>query len=459
MSLLLRVTNASITAPGGRILFEGLTIQLSRGERVALVGRNGVGKSTLLAQIAEREGPRAWFVSQALRGDKSPGELRREALTAASRAAPDVLLLDEPTSDLDDDALAWLRAWLVRFTGCAIVASHDRRLLTDFRDFFIASEAGSRAFTGTLDALDAALDYEHDRAEARYMASLRDLAAVEERVLDAARRRGRKKRYGRCRELDRATPRARLNAKRSQAQVNHGRDAKMREKRLDAARGLSLAMRRALDPSLALELPVPAVSAEATPAVVLSGACVASLFGPLDLRVARERVGIVGANGAGKTTLLDVMLGHRLPDRGSAARDLTRIGAIGQGATDYVLEESLLELLATPDATQTLEDSVTLVAAHKFPLALAERPLASLSPGERARAALIVLFRRAPPPDVLVLDEPTYSLDLVGQRAMTKALTAYRGGFVVASHDREFLTAIGVERWIDLGRDRGRSAR
>jgi ATPase subunit of ABC transporter with duplicated ATPase domains len=446
MSPLLRVVDATVTAPGGRVLFEELTVQLARGERVALVGRNGVGKSTLLAHLAEIVGPRGRLVPQSLRGDRSPGELRRDALAAAFRAAPEVLLLDEPTSDLDEDAVAWLRSSLARFSGCAVVASHDRRLLADFGDFFIASEAGSRAFTGTLLALDAELEREHVRAEARYAAKLRSLAATEEHILDTARRRGRKKRYGRSREIDRATPRARLNAKRGQAQVSHGKDAKVREKRLDAARSLSLAMRRALDPSLALELPMPDVPAEATAAVVLSGARVAHLFGPIDLRVGRERVGIVGPNGAGKTTLLEVILGRRLPDEGRAARDLTRIGTIAQGATDYMLDESLLEHLAT----ETLEDAVALLGAHKFPVALAERPLASLSPGERTRAALILLFRRSHVPDVLVLDEPTYSLDLVGQRAMAKALAAYRGGLVVASHDRAFLAAIRVDRWLEV---------
>ena len=88
--------------------------------------------------------------------------------------------------------------------------------------------------------------------------------------------------------------------------------------------------------------------------------------------------------------------------------------------------------------------------AHKFPLALGDRPLRSLSPGERARAALICLFRRAPPIEVLILDEPTYSLDLVGQRAMTEALRAWPGGLVVASHDRAFLSAIGADVLLDV---------
>jgi ATPase subunit of ABC transporter with duplicated ATPase domains len=96
------------------------------------------------------------------------------------------------------------------------------------------------------------------------------------------------------------------------------------------------------------------------------------------------------------------------------------------------------------------EDAARALVAHRFPLALAERPLASLSPGERARAALVALFRRAPAVEVLVLDEPTFGLDLVGQRAMTEALAAWPGGLVVASHDRAFLSAIGFDRVLEL---------
>ena len=83
-------------------------------------------------------------------------------------------------------------------------------------------------------------------------------------------------------------------------------------------------------------------------------------------------------------------------------------------------------------------------------LALAQRPLRSLSPGERVRAALICLFQRDPPLEVLILDEPTYSLDLLGKKALTAALQAWPGGLVVASHDLDFLRQIGIEEWLAL---------
>jgi ATPase subunit of ABC transporter with duplicated ATPase domains len=78
------------------------------------------------------------------------------------------------------------------------------------------------------------------------------------------------------------------------------------------------------------------------------------------------------------------------------------------------------------------------------------RPLASLSPGERFRAALICLLERRPPVEVLVLDEPTYGLDFVGLSAPRAFLRAWLGGLIVVSHDRELLQQMGIDRWICL---------
>jgi ATPase subunit of ABC transporter with duplicated ATPase domains len=147
-------------------------------------------------------------------------------------------------------------------------------------------------------------------------------------------------------------------------------------------------------------------------------------------------------------------LGRYTPLSGSAFRELSRIGAIAQGGADWMLEDSLLSYLAWQRPAETVEQLAKLLLAHKFPLALAERPLRSLSPGERTRAALICLFRRTPTVELLILDEPTYSLDLVGQRAMADALRAWPGGLVIASHDRELLGEIGVDTFIELGSER-----
>jgi ATPase subunit of ABC transporter with duplicated ATPase domains len=428
-----------------------------------------VGKSTLLAVLAGEIEPqkgqvrlrsRPCRVPQALgAAPVSEGERRRLALLAAQRSGAEILLLDEPTEGLDDEAIAWLRGWLSQWPGCVVVASHDRRLLADFASFFVASESGCRAFEGTLDALEAELERDHREVEQRYAASLRRLAEQEAHTLHVARRKARKKRYGRCSELDRRTPRVRLNQKRDHAQVSHGRLAAIREQRLDEARTWSKATRRALAVTLPLPLRVPTLPEDrGADVLVLEGVSARagerSLFAAIDLRLRRERVAVVGANGAGKTTLLEIALGRRRPSSGSAWCDAGRIGSIAQGGADWRTEASLVALLAGADPSLSPADAAEILAAHRFPLALAERPLRSLSPGERARAALICLFRRSPAPEVLILDEPTYCLDLVGQRALRDALRAWPGGLLVAAHDRDFLAAIGVDRTSSWGERR-----
>jgi ATPase subunit of ABC transporter with duplicated ATPase domains len=467
MTAYIQVSGLSIRAPGDRVLLDSLELRLPAA-RVALVGRNGVGKSTLLSVLAgcaEAHAGRVavssppYFVPQILArtapAKSSHGEQRKAALLEAQTSGAEVVLLDEPSEDLDEAALAWLRGWLRRFPGCALVASHDRRLLADFRHFFVLSESGGRYFSGTLAELDDDLERERKLAERRYAGNLQQLAAKEEHSLQVLRRKARKKRYGRCRELDRGTPRIRLNQKRSDAQNSHGRLAKLREQKLDELRQWSLATRRALTVDLPLELTLPTLPE--APGEVLALRSVSarsdgrSLFDSLDLTLGRQRVALTGPNGAGKTTLLQIALGARAPDTGSAWRDSSRLGSISQGAADWRRDDSLFALLQNAQAGTSHEKLAQQLVAHRFPLALAERPLRSLSPGERTRAALICLFQRSPAVEVLVLDEPTFSLDLVGQRALTRALLAWSGGLLVASHDRAFLAAINANRILELG--------
>ncbi len=460
----IRLKGVTLTTPSGRCLFDGLDLALG-SERVALVGRNGVGKSTLLGLLAGEVLPSAgsvwlrskpYFVPQCEEGEASAqslGEQRRQRLLQARASGAEILLLDEPSEHLDEDAVTWLRGWLRSASRCVLLCSHDRRLLADFEHFFVVSESGCHYFQGSLAELDAHLEREHYASERRYARNLQRLAAYEEHTLRVARRKERKKRRGRCNELDRATPRILLNQKRDWAQVSHGRLAKLREARLGALQSFTKSTRRALDVSLSLELEAPRLPSETAREVavlvdVSERAGERTLFANVNLRLGRERIAVTGPNGAGKTTLLEIIAGRRRPTAGTARCELSALGSIAQGARNWLLDESLYEHLQGLgfDGQAVTE----LLLAHRFPLALSQRPLRSLSPGERARAALISLFARAPAMEVLILDEPTFSLDLVGLRALTEALRRWPGGLVIASHDRAFLEQVGVERTIQL---------
>lgn len=427
MRPVVEVRDARIESGGGRVLIDGLTLALGR-EKVALVGRNGVGKTLLLDALASgelagyRRAGEVAYVPQVLPriAGESDGEVRRARVARALASGAALLLLDEPTADLDDDAVAWLRGALAAFDGAALVASHDRRLLEDFRAFFWIRESGCRAFEGALEDLDALADRERSRAEERFADELARLADAEERMLHVARRKARKKQYGRCRELDRGTPKVRLNTKRGQAQVSHGKHAAMREARLAAQRALGRVARRALEVRLPLVVDLPTDPP----------------------REARPRIAVVGPNGSGKTTLLERVLAGRA-DLGAP---LGVVGYVDQAARSFQTSASLLDALREVDPTLDLAGAAERVLAHRLPLALAERPLCTLSPGERVRAALVVLVQRRPRIETLVLDEPSFGLDLFGQRALAEVLRAWPGGLVVATHDRHLLAALALDR-------------
>ncbi len=462
----LRVTGLVLRTPSDRVLIENLNLQLASGDRVAIIGRNGVGKSSLLEVLAgqelaeqgtiERSGTTA-LVRQKLKSTKeklSRGEVRRRLLARALREDSELLLLDEPTQDLDAEGIDWLIESLRSWQGTIICVSHCERLLAEFQNFFLVAESGCRYLSGTYSKVKATLEQKDVDQQKQYLRTLNALTRMEGHNALVRRRRLRKKNGGRVRELDRAPSRAKLNAKRSYAQESQGKRTKIQRDRIETRRGLAKATRRALDVKLSLGAIAPILAdADLVENIVLESVGITRnsrvLVDSLNLRVCRERLAVTGANRSGKTSLLAVMLGTMRPNVGHATRRSSRIGSIVQGATNWMLEDSLLTQLLMSTRAPTMEYIASLLSSHGFPLALAERPLHTLSPGERFRAALIMLFD-TPSIELLILDEPTYSLDIVGLRALRIVLSDWQGGLIVATHDREFLDAIRIEREIAL---------
>jgi ATPase subunit of ABC transporter with duplicated ATPase domains len=498
---LIQAFGLTVRTDGGRALFEGLDLSLSR-ERAALIGRNGVGKSTLLELLAGQAVPgdgrvvfrsRPWLARQSLedapgpkdldrleellggacgageleaaglpglnrlRGHLSPGQKRKVLLLTAKLCRPDFLLLDEPTQDLDEAGIRWLRAWLETWDGGLLVASHDPALLAGFEDFLLLSESGGRCFHGSFEEMFRAVADEDAGNRERYARRLNELIGLEEHTFHIARRRARKRQFGRVRELGRATPRARLNQKRDYAQVKHGRMKRVRDARISAARDMTKAARRSLKVDLKLILRAPPLPPDdGSPIARIEGVSAYAdgriLFERLNLRLGRSRIAVTGPNGSGKTSLLDIIAGRRRPDSGEAVIARNRIGAIAQGGADWMRPESLAEVLTREGSVSSLSDLSGVLGAHGFPPALARRAMESLSPGERVRSALIALFRRTPPPELLVLDEPSYCLDLIGRANLVAALNDWNGGLIVAGHDRRLLEELRMDEAIELGR-------
>ncbi|MGW7190730.1 ATP-binding cassette domain-containing protein, partial [Streptomyces sp. NPDC054838] len=173
-------------------------------------------------------------------------------------------------------------------------------------------------------------------------------------------------------------------------------------------------------------------------------------FGPASLQIDwADRVAITGANGAGKSTLLAVLLGRLTPDSGAAVLGSgVLVGEVDQARGLFLGDEPLLEAFcaAVPDTepaeVRTLLAKFGLKAVHVL------RPAATLSPGERTRAALALLQGRGV--NLLVLDEPTNHLDLPAIEQLESALDAYEGTLLLVTHDRRMLDAVHVTRRLEV---------
>ncbi|MCP4161898.1 MAG: ABC-F family ATP-binding cassette domain-containing protein, partial [Deltaproteobacteria bacterium] len=386
----------------------------------------------------------------------SYGEIRKLHLLLAKLISHDMLLLDEPTEDLDERGVEWLIDWILSWEKGLIVVSHDRLLLSHFKHFFIISESGCSYFSGSFNELSLLLEDQALDAEKQYIKQINMLDRKEEHRVKVTRRRRRKKNFGRISELERCTPKSRLNTKRGKAQVNQGKAARIEQDRISTERKRTLVSRRALSVNLPLELPDIKIDVlgNNTPVVLESISAKFDkgyLFKDIDLSIGYEKFAIVGSNGVGKTTLLNIIVGNTKPFSGKVSID-GNLGWISQGGANWMTDESLFARLMIYSGSQKTDEVTRVLLMHKFPIALAERPISSLSPGERVRAALICLFHQKPGIQILVLDEPTFSLDFVGETSLRKALKAWKGTLIVVSHNREFLKSIGVSKTLEPGR-------
>lgn len=391
-------------------------------------------------------------------GSLSGGEVVSLGLAAQLLRRPDVLLLDEPTNNLDVDARRRLYAALDDFVGTLLVVSHDRVLL-DRMDRIAELRGGEIQFYGgtfsdyqdAVDAAQHAAEVEARNAELQLKRERRQLQQARERN---ARRAGTAARD----VADAGLPKIVAGKRKRDAQESAARSDDVHAKRIDDARGrLDEAERRLRDDdTLVLDLPATDVPAGRT-VLAARGLQIArgtrKLFVDngidLDIR-GPERIALTGPNGAGKSTLLQLISGDLAPDRGEVQRASGRIAYLSQRLDLLDPGRTVAANLAAfaPSLTHTRRRH--LLAQFLFREDHFSLPVTELSGGERLRATLVCVLSAEPAPQLLLLDEPTNNLDLVSVGQLESALNAYRGAFVVVSHDESFLDVIRVGRRLEL---------
>ncbi|WP_327361112.1 ABC-F family ATP-binding cassette domain-containing protein [Streptomyces sp. NBC_01296] len=378
----------------------------------------------------------------------SGGQAARAGLASLLLSRYDAFLLDEPTNDLDLEGLERLERFVKGLRAGTVVISHDREFLTRTVTKVLELDLAQQQINLYGGGYDAYLE-ERERARthareefdeyAGKKAALEGRAQMQRNWMDKGVRNARRK------ASDNDKIGKNLRGESSEKQAAKARQTQRAIERLDVID----------EPRKEWELRMEIAAAPRSGSVVatLNEAAVRRgdfAFGPASLQIDwADRVAITGANGAGKSTLLAVLLGRLVPDSGAATLGSgVLVGEVDQARGLFLGDEPLLEAFcaAVPDTepaeVRTLLAKFGLKAAHVL------RPAATLSPGERTRAALALLQGRGV--NLLVLDEPTNHLDLPAIEQLEAALDAYEGTLLLVTHDRRMLDAVHVTRRLEV---------
>jgi ATPase subunit of ABC transporter with duplicated ATPase domains len=382
----------------------------------------------------------------------SGGQAARVGLAALMVSRFDVVLLDEPTNDLDLDGLARLEQFVRELRGGVVLVSHDREFLARTVTRVLELDLAQNITTVFGGGYESYL--EEREVGRRHRREQYDEFADKKADLVARARTQREWSSQGVRNAMRKAPDNDKNRRRAATESSEKQAQKVRQMESRIAR-----LEEVVEPrkEWTLEFTIGAAERSSSVVATLDNAVVRQgefVLGPVSLQVdAGERIGITGPNGAGKSTLLRLLLGRQQPDEGRASLGANvAIGEIDQARADFTGAERLVDRFEQRVPSWSTADVRTLLAKFGLRADHVERPVDDLSPGERTRAGLALL--QAVGTNVLVLDEPTNHLDLAAIEQLEQALETFDGALLLVTHDRRMLQNVRLDRsWlVDNGR-------
>lgn len=374
----------------------------------------------------------------------SGGQAARVGLAALVLSRFDVVLLDEPTNDLDLDGLARLEDFVRDLRGGMVLVSHDREFLarsvTHVLELDLAQNR-TTVFGGGYESYleERAVARRHRREQYEEFAEKKADLVARARIQREWSSQGVRNAIRKAPDNDKIRRRAASESSEKQAQ-------KVRQMESRIAR-----LEEVVEPrkEWVLEFTIGAAPRSSAVVATLENAVVRQgefVLGPVSLQVdAGERIGITGPNGAGKSTLLRLLLGRQQPDEGRASLGANvAIGEIDQARADFTGTDRLVDRFEQRVPAWSTADARTLLAKFGLRADHVERTVDELSPGERTRAGLALL--QACGTNVLVLDEPTNHLDLAAIEQLEQALETYDGALLLVTHDRRMLQNVRLDR-------------
>lgn len=377
----------------------------------------------------------------------SGGEAMLIAITGLRIGRTAITLLDEPTNNLDRPTRARLAELIDEWPGTIVVVSHDLELL-ERMDHTTELHAGTlTTFGGPYSEWQAHLEQEQAAAQQAAKSAQQTLRAEKRQRVEAETKLARRERTAKKTQKDGGIPKIIQGRRASSAQEAAGSLRNTLDDKVRAAQSaLDAADARVRDDEhIHLTLPDPGVPRGRRIAEFEDGGRTVVVQGP-------ERVALVGANGSGKSTLIGQLLGQREgdPNRPVARLVTETVGYLPQRLDGLVDDESAIQNVqrVAPGTEQgTIRNQLARLLLRGDAV---DRPVRTLSGGERFRVSLATLLLADPPAQLLVLDEPTNNLDIASVQQLAEALDAYKGALLVVSHDFGFLKRIGIDTVLAL---------
>ncbi len=448
---------------GPKTIVEDVSLIIEEQDKVAIVGVNGTGKSTLLKMIVGSEdyegkiirkkdmtisylsqnpdfNPHLTIMEQVYQyidpktpdfeikallnkfditndsqkiGELSGGQQKRVALSITLLKPCDLLVLDEPTNHLDNQMIEYLEKYLIRFKKAILMVTHDRYFL--------------ERVTNKIIEIDRTKLYEYQANYSTYL----DLKATREEIENAQQR---KRKLFLKKEIEwvRAGVQARTTKSKDRLQRFEDLSSISDREELKQVQLINTASR----------LGKKTIECEN----LAFGYDQDLLFENFTYNFKQhDRIGILGKNGSGKSTLLQLIAKTLQPVKGTVVHGETvRVGYFKQDhrdmndklrVIDYIKEDA--ELLKTSDGTLTAKQ---MCERFMFDSNMQYTPISRLSGGEKRRLYLLKILMGAP--NVLLLDEPTNDLDIETLQVLEDYLDNFAGIIIVISHDRYFLDRI-----------------
>lgn len=511
MKEIIRFDKVSYNTDIGREIFNELSMSIGT-EKVGIVGRNGVGKTTLLKLIIGDLQPYAgriikdvtmFMVPQIINYDNqyldnilkrlkqnfvnanieplvkkvlkrinlaiyennnflrnlSGGEVKLLYIMEAFTKPVELLILDEPEGDLDSINRKLLQELIIESKKVILIASHDRKILNCVDSIIEVKEQGVQKFGGGYNKYFDRKKHEDDLLDRNIRSISNEIDKIDtirNSVINNQKYRMQKgknefgeKGYG---DFWCDTPKKDRAAKTlKKLQKKH------EEKVIEGKKALESYINDARIINN-IKIPFTDLNINSNEIILMidkinfyyyiSNPIIENFS--IEIR-ATQKIWLYGKNGSGKTTLMKLINGDLIPKKGSLENKCISYAFFDQRQESLINDLSLADCLLKENEGMPMDRIFDIIQTSGFPLSIAKRKCASFSGGERIIASLIIALSKKIPPQLLLLDEPTNHLDLTGIRQLEIILKNYKGAVIIATHDEELIERVGNYEKIELG--------